>query len=143
MFSSQRNTWVTLRIAKSLAVLHEIEGTALAASNDPLDLAYGSFYFYGAIRDLVRDKDRFSEVMNQQNYAMYCDFLFFASKMKSLEIGGRDSIIRDIFCQKLSELQERGKLANFIPMTIESMLSLQMATKSAAPAGKKEKTEFW
>lgn len=132
----------TLRIAKSLAMHHEMGGSDLAASNDPLDLAYGSFY--GAIRDLVRDEDRFSEVMNQQNYAMYCNFLFFASKMKSLEIGGKDSIIRDIFCQKLSELQEQGKLAKFIPLTIKSMLSLKMATKRAAETvGRNEKIEFW
>ena len=77
--------------------------------------------------------------MEQQNFNQYCNFLFFACKMPSLQIDGKNSVIRDVFCTKLAQLQQNGKLIAFTSITIKSMLSLQMATQVAEGIAK----DFW
>lgn len=78
MFSSRQTTIATIRIAKSLTQLQEVGGKEGSKKNSS-EKVHSSFY--SAIRDLVRDKKRFTDVMELQDYVQYCNFLFFAGKI--------------------------------------------------------------
>ena len=57
--------------------------------------------------------------------------------MKTLDMGSTDSIILDVFCQKMAQLQESGKLINVCDTVIVCMLSIHMAI------GNREANNFW
>ena len=75
--------------------------------------------------------------MNQQDFGNYANFLFSACKMESIDIMSQDYVVLDIYCQKLHELQEKGRLQNHIRAMIRSMLSIKMSI------GQNELEEFW
>lgn len=55
------------------------------------------------------------------------DLLYSVSKMKAVEMRGKDSIILEVFCEKVNDLAVDGKLANETKNVIQCMLSIHLA----------------
>lgn len=83
--------------------------------------------FFAAFQSFVRDQDLFSRTMLRVDLLQYKNFLYSACKIKAIDMKSKDAIILEIFCQKITQLAERGKLPAETPSVIQSMLSVHLA----------------
>ena len=65
-------------------------------------------HFFAAMQAFARDEDVFRQAMDKLEFSALATFLFSACKMSSLDILNADSLILEVFCQKVSDLQENG-----------------------------------
>lgn len=79
---------------------------------------------------MLKDPEEFKQAMLSQTLSTFNNFLYFACKVKKADLG--DSLIADIYCEKISELTlVEGK--NFIKQAdevIQGMLSISFLFKN-------------
>ena len=97
-------------------------------------------FFQTIVNFIKDDPEAFRNVMQQQQFETYTNFLFSASKLhKLLRLDQAEgTIVLDIYCQKLAELSQNDQIVTMIPKIIQGMLSLHLSMSSD-----KEVADFW
>ena len=105
LFGTHKDTISTIRIAKSIFLLKERVGVKDNLVKEP---EKEFRIFFRVIESLVKDSDRFRQVMLQQDTENFTSFLFAACKMKNIKLNGKHKsngfVILDVYCERLAEL---------------------------------------